>query len=429
MLRYIKLFIILLFISPLLHSQKLVNSPYARFGPGTLDLQGSFRVLSMGGAGTALGGPLDINYSNPASYSKVDTNSFVFDFGFDYRILVLDDGTKTHFSEDLNFRHLVMAFPIGKRIGFAAGAIPYSSGYYNIISTTKLGDTNFDPLIGETEERHRGVGGYNNIFWGIGISPIKNLSIGVNMTFLLGEIKKENAYLFLDDNNHFHSHSKEEAKIRGFNFNYGVQYTIDFKNDFYSTAGFTFTGSKKYKAETMSLISRYSIYTGSVLSTDTLAYNENLNNSITLPQSISFGLVIGKKDFFTIAADYSMTDWSESLFFGYESYFTNSNTIRLGAELIPNKSSNYNIFNRVEYRIGGHITDSHLMVNNEQLKEFGITFGAGIPLNKTKSRINLYFEYGNRSGSFENGLHIETYYNAGMSFNFYDYWFFKKEYK
>ncbi|MCD4768780.1 MAG: hypothetical protein K8R35_01260 [Bacteroidales bacterium] len=429
MLRYIKILIILLFISPILYSQKLVNSPYARFGAGTLEPKGSLKVLSMGGAGTALGDPLNINYSNPASYSKIDTNCFIFDFGFDYRIMVLDDGTKTDFSEDLNFRHLAMAFPVGKRMGFAVGVMPYSSGYYNIINTTKPGDTDFDPLIGETEERHRGVGGYNNIFWGIGISPIKNLSIGANMTFLLGEINRENVYLFLDDNNHYNTFFGEDVKIRGFAFDYGVQYTKYLKNDFYTTAGFTFTGSKKYKAETKSITSRYSIYTGSEWTIDTLAYNENLNNSITLPQVVSFGLVIGKKDHFSIVADYSMTNWSESIFFGYESYFSNSNTIRFGAEFIPDKSANFNIFNRIEYRAGGHITDSHIMVNNEQLKEFGITFGAGIPLNKTKSRINIYFEYGNRSGSFENGLHIETYYNAGMSFNFYDYWFFKKEYK
>lgn len=428
MLRYLKIFIILLFISPLLYSQKLVNSPYARFGPGMLEPQGSFKIISMGGASTALGDAININYSNPASYSKVDTNSFVFDFGLDYRILMLDDGTKTHFSDDINFRHLVMAFPFGKKIGMTIGLIPYSSGYYYINNTTKLGDANFDPLIGETEERHRGNGGYNNAFWGIGISPIKNLSIGANMTFLLGEIKRENVFLFLDDNNHYNNLLKEEVRVRGLNFTYGVQYTLDFKNEFYTTAGFTFTGSKEYKAETMNIVSRYSIYSGSDLTSDTIFFNENLNNNITLPQSLSFGLAVGKKDVFTIAADYSTTNWSESLFLGYESYFTNSNTISFGAELIPNKSANYNILNRIEYRVGGHITDSHLMINNEQLREFGITFGAGLPLNRTKSRINVYFEYGNRSGSFENGLHIENYYNAGISFSFYDYWFRKKKY-
>ena len=68
------------------------------------------------------------------------------------------------------------------------------------------------------------------------------------------------------------------------------------------------------------------------------------------------------------------------------------------------------------------------MVNNEQIKEFGITFGAGIPLRRTNSTINVFFEYGNRKGSFENGLHKEAFYNMGISFNFYDRWFIKRKY-
>ena len=300
MLKYLKVTIILFSISPLLFGQKLVNSPYGRFGPGTLEPQGSFKTLSMGRAGTALGDPLTINYSNPASYSKVDTNSFVFDFGLDYRFMILEDGAGSDYSEDINFRHFAIAFPIGKRIGFATGILPFSSGYYNISSTTRLGDVNFDPLIGETEERHYGSGGYNNFFWGLGSSPVKNLSIGANMTFLLGEIKRENIYLFLDDNNHYNSLFKEEAKVAGFNFNLGAQYTINLENDLYTTAGLTFTSSKKYKAETTNIISRYSIFTGSDLTVDTLIFDENLNNSITLPQSVSFGLAFGKKDFLVV---------------------------------------------------------------------------------------------------------------------------------
>ena len=116
---------------------------------------------------------------------------------------------------------------------------------------------------------------------------------------------------------------------------------------------------------------------------------------------MSLGLALSKKENFVITADYTMSDWSKAVFLGHESYFVKSNSINFGAEYIPNYNANFNFLNRVAYRLGGHITDSHLMVNDEQIKEFGITFGAGLPLRRSNSRINFYFEYGSRGGDLD----------------------------
>src|SRR4030042_6110734 len=74
-------------------AQKMVNSPYARFNLGTLEPAGSFRSLGMGGTGTAIRDNSSVYYTNPASYSSIDTISFLFDFGIDYGINLLSDGT------------------------------------------------------------------------------------------------------------------------------------------------------------------------------------------------------------------------------------------------------------------------------------------------------------------------------------------------
>ena len=60
--------------------QKLINSPYSRFNLGTLESQGSFKSLGMGSVGTAIRDNSSIYFTNPASYSSLDTNSFNFDF-------------------------------------------------------------------------------------------------------------------------------------------------------------------------------------------------------------------------------------------------------------------------------------------------------------------------------------------------------------
>ena len=426
--RILKIFSLLILVSPVVTGQKLVNSPYSRFGPGTLEPQGVFRIRSMGGSGVAISDPLSVNFLNPASFSAVDTNSFVFDFGLDFQVNYLSNSEESYLSDDMNFHHLTMAFPLSKRIGFATGIIPYSSGYYNLSSRITEDDPEYDPIIGETENRHKGSGSITQAFFGLGIKPVKGLSVGATMSFLFGELVRENIYYFLDDNNYYHNLRKEKILLRGINFNYGIQYTVDFRNDFFSTAGFALKTRKEYKAEYESIFSKYTLYTGTVFSNDTLEYVLDENAHASLPQTIGIGIAFGKRDHFTVTADYRVAGWENCIFFGYESYLVNSNTIAFGAEIIPSKYANFNYLNRVEYRLGGHITDSHLMVNSEQLKEIGITFGAGLPLNRTKSRINVHFEYLNRSGSFENGLHSERCFNFGVSFNFYDYWFIKRKY-
>ena len=100
-----------------LHSsgQKLINSPIARYNLGIIEPAGSFRSLGMGGTATALRDNLTIYFTNPASYSSLDTNSFIFDFGLDYGLNIISDGSKTDLSEDLNFDHIIIGFPIMKK--------------------------------------------------------------------------------------------------------------------------------------------------------------------------------------------------------------------------------------------------------------------------------------------------------------------------
>ena len=59
------------------------------------------------------------------------------------------------------------------------------------------------------------------------------------------------------------------------------------------------------------------------------------------------------------------------------------NHILFGAEYIPDKFSNYSYLKRIEYRIGGHIEDNYLIINGEQVKEYGVSVGIGLPMRRT----------------------------------------------
>ena len=61
-------------------AQNNINSPYTRFGYGRLNDLGFSRNQAMGGIGYALRTRQHINPANPASFSSIDSTSFIFEF-------------------------------------------------------------------------------------------------------------------------------------------------------------------------------------------------------------------------------------------------------------------------------------------------------------------------------------------------------------
>ncbi len=65
-----------------------------------------------------------------------------------------------------------------------------TNGYYNIAETVIEGDPDYDEITGEYISYHGGSGGFASFFFGTGLNITKNLSAGVNMSFLLGSLKQ-----------------------------------------------------------------------------------------------------------------------------------------------------------------------------------------------------------------------------------------------
>jgi hypothetical protein len=197
---------------PIATAQKQINSPYARFNIGALEPQGSFKSRGMGGIGTGMRDNNSIFLMNPASYSSLDTNSFSFDFGFDFGLGALREGDNRYTSNDMNFHHLFMGFPIRKGWGIATGIAPVTHGFYNISHKVLEGDIDFDPLTGPYSEYHAGKGGLSNFFLGTGVNITKNFSAGINMTIIFGLLERNYSLQFEDLENYYHNSSSEKLR-------------------------------------------------------------------------------------------------------------------------------------------------------------------------------------------------------------------------
>ena len=411
------------------YGQKSINSPLARYNLGLIEPAGSFRSLGMAGTGLAARDNLNVFYLNPASYSAIDTNSFVFDFGIDYGINLVSDGTNKDLSEDLNFDHFMIAFPIKKNWGMAMGLIPFSNGYYNISEQVSAEDT--DPLIGEYTAYHNGSGGFTNFFLGTGVNIAKNLSAGANMSFIFGSINRYNEFDFADYYYTFQTNMTDKFQITGIGFDAGLQYFRDLKKDYFLNLGTSFSSGRNCKSRLESTTFRYNIYS----TTDTRFSSIDDSTRTYLPWSFRAGIAFGKKNKFTTSLDYAYTNWAAAKFPGSSGNLASTHTVSLGADWIPDRLSNYNFIKRIEYRAGVHAGNNYLLLNGYKVDEYGASIGAGIPMRRRYktaadfySKINFYFDYTSRSMTGAPFVHNENYFTFGLSLNMYDNWFFKRKY-
>lgn len=423
--KFAAIIFIILISSPFFSAsgQKMINSPYARFNLGTLEPAGSFRSRAMGGTGTAIRDNSTLYYTNPASFSSIDTNSFVFDFGINYGINTLSDGSEKYSSDDVNFDHMLLGLPLAKGWGAGFGITSFSNGYYSIASKVGRNDSGYNPVTGEYAENHSGKGGISRLFAGTGVKMLRYFSAGVNVNILFGSIRRSNQFIFTDYFNSYNNDLTEKLELNGINFDYGLQAELPFKNNYFLIAGASLGQGMNYKSRYEVLSYRYNYYGLN----DTINWSADSSKTF-IPGTLSLGLSFGKKNKFTAAVDYVMTNWSESNLHGSRGYLADARSLSFGVEYIPEKYSNFSLFRRMEYRIGAHLDDNYLIINGEQLKEAGITAGIGIPMRRSLSKANIYFDFTKRSG--KGGImHTENIFTIGASLNLYDpYWFLKRKY-
>jgi len=68
-----------------------------------------------------------------------------------------------------------------------------------------------------------------------------------------------------------------------------------------------------------------------------------------------------------------------------------------------------------------------IVIDNEDINEFGISFGVGLPAGRRLSNINFTFEFGQR-GTTNSGLVQENFFNAGISLSLNDIWFIQSKF-
>ena len=386
---------------------QIVSTPYSKMGYGMLNDNVSSIQRSMGGVGYAMRGGRIVNVMNPASYANVDSLTFLWDVGVDVTNLWSKENDKKGYNFGGGLDYLTGHFKIAKGLGGAFGLLPYSSIGYSYGGTIDGGN-----------ESRSGNGGFNQLFVGLGYEPLKNLTVGFNFAYLFGS--SLNTTLITSSSN---SYFTRNIKIRDWNTQVGLQYSLPLrKGQDLLTVGAVFQPKKSFHGNTWG--TKFDSQDNKV---DTIGY-VSMSGNYEQAASIGAGVSYNINRRLTIEADYTYQNWSKVKYLpigGMEpetTQFDDRWRIAGGIQYTPNKRGSY--VGAMSFRAGVFYNHDYLNYNDNNVRDYGVSIGVGLPAPNSKTTVNLGVEWRHRESS-PTKLITENYLNITLGVNFNELWFWK----
>ena len=419
-------------------STATTSSPYSRYGLGLLDPLILPQNIAMGGIAAAvnnIGGYNSINPLNPASYANL--NLTVIDAGLYSSFTTLSKtGATSQTNSNFRLSHVAFGIPVSKYSAFSFGLLPYSELGYKYTQTLKRGYGTSSPAdTNVVNNTYSGEGGLTKAYIGYGIGLGKHLTVGVNASYIFGNLKQYSSTEFpITDTSLFYGafNTRQENNnyISGLNYDYGMQYTFDLSDTHHLVIGYSGSASTKLNTQTNFIVSQYQkdfpTNTES-LAADTVINQRNNFAKAILPSTNHFGLSYKVDNSFLVGADYSIGNWSKLSINGVNQGLQNSTSYNIGGQFNPNYNSLSSYWAVVDYRLGAHYEKTGIVVNNQNINQYGVTLGLGLPLAHNGSsfyKVNFTADIGRR-GTLDNALIRETYINIHLNFTLNDKWFAK----
>jgi len=424
--------VIALFISISTLAQQGSSSPYSFYGIGSLKFKGTVENQSMGGI-SVFNDSIHINLRNPAGYAGQNLKSFnnegrpvKYSVGGSQSQISLKGDSASESSSTSSLDYLAIAIPLGK-FGAGFGLLPYTSVGYKLQS--------FSPE--ETlQYKYRGEGGINKVFLGFGYQLSNNLKIGVDASYNFGNITNTNIAFGYNEQGEFlqyHTREINRSDLGGLSYNLGVIYTKLLKSNLQFTASGTYAPSINLKSTNQRYFSTVvvNLDTDQEVALNTIDVDLSEigleTTDLKIPSKTSFGFGFGAPRKWFAGVDYTFlkaSQFSNRLLIVDNSTYEDASSISFGGFYIPEFDSFNKYWKRIVYRTGIRFENTGLKVNEQVIKEFGISFGVGLPVGRIFSNANLAVEFGKR-GTTSANLVRENFVNFQMSLSLNDRWFEK----
>jgi hypothetical protein len=418
----------ILLIAPVLaQSQVTLSNPYSYYGIGILANSSDPIQRALGNSSFAYTDSTMVNYYNSASHASGAKGYPLFSLSLNGQYSNVEDGGVTNTTQYFGLEHMYLSVPFAKRFGLAMGINPYARrGYafqrYNVVDGDSL------------RFEYEGKGNISKAFVALSANLIqrKNLvvAVGTNLGYLYGQVSNSRTSVFVGESKGGVAITSERLRSFHYDVSASVRYNLNEKNNIHVSAYY----DPSQKLRTSSTDDLYYFETGSasnvLASSDT---SGRINSAPALKLGLNYAqkfhrITKKNKEFdseLNYVVEYQNTAFTD---FGFDykplntPYTADFSRVSLGIQYTPNIDLYKNfgttsIWNRMKYRVGAYSSSLPYQVGNTSYKEFGTTFGIGIPLvaQYSYSSLNLGFNIGKRSNT-EPGAINESFvgFNVGI---------------
>lgn len=412
-----------LIIPVIAFSQENNASPYSYYGIGDIKFKGTADTRAMGGLGF-VPDSIHVNLQNPATYSSLLLTTFSVSGSSANTSFKTSDASDDASRTTLDY--LTLAIPFNK-LGFAIGLMPYTSVGYKILDEEKdqFGNTVSSKQFG-------GSGGLNRVFFGASYKITPKLSVGADFQYNFGSIETKS---LTDLGTQYVTRETNSSDYNGVSFNIGATYQTKLNDRLTWSAGATYTPQSTLSSSTERMLALITYSGRNEIVVDELDLI-TAEEDIKMPSKISFGTGFGESFKWFLGAEYTFTESNQ---FGNRfdevtnAAFQNSHKFSLGGYFIPKYTSFTSYLSRVTYRAGLKFEKTGLVINNQDINDYGVSVGLGLPMGGlgslgSISNINLGLEVGRRGTTAAN-LIQENYMNFFVSLSLNDKWFVKRKYE
>lgn len=400
-----------------------LNSPYTRFGFGQLALPEMGIHKAMGGTGTGLRNYNQINMMNPATYSTVDTLTFILDMGMSLQNTNFAEGAIRRNIRNASFDYIAAQWRLRPGLGMTLAYLPYSNVGYAYSNSAVIRQDDDGTVTSSTS--YTGEGGLHQAFVGLGWEPFRWISIGANGIYTYGYLQHGVANSYSETSggsgtttSSISSRTKiYSVDISALSWNAGMQLTFGTKTDRF-VLGATYSPAHTLKGRPY--VVDYVVTSSIATSADTISFNP-----LSLPETYGAGISWKHGDHLTLAADARLSRFDDTEFFGERGM--DQWRYSLGMQYIP-EYNRHNPLRCMHYRAGLYYATPYYKVNGQPgPTEYGASLGLAIPiLNRWNQRSTV-----NISGQFVRlqpavrGMMAENCLRLNISVSFIENWFTK----
>lgn len=408
-------------------AQSGTNSPYSQYGLGLLNEQSSGFNRGMNGLGLGFREHNQVNYINPASYSALDSLTFIFDVGMSGQITNFEENGQKKNAKNADFEYAVAAFRAFKHVGVSFGIVPMTNVGYNYSITGYLNSNRSSGYV----NTYAGNGGLHQFYVGVGWEIVKGLSVGANVSYLWGDIERSvtNSYT---DNSINTLYKYYTATVSNYKLDFGLQYSLNINKKNALTLGLTYGLGHKLNSDPQCMVISNNAMTAVA---DTASFT--VNNGLEIPTTFGAGLSWNHADRLKLGADFSYQKWGSLKYPVYrvmnetpsyeltDNYYSDRYKVTFGGEFCNNWESR-RFFDRIRFRAGVSYASSYYKVNGiDGPDEISASIGFGIPIINAYNNRSMLNISGQWVRSSAKGLLNENTFRINIGITFNERWFMK----